>query len=245
MYSHDVLGVATSSFTCGSTGVCVGTTRVTQELFHELQRQINRVGAKFGITRLTVDGKLGQATLRSAVRLALELSNQLSTNLDRSLEELIIGMGDEGMAATTRDLALNADVLVAALKRDGVAEQPWSVLTTITETLTQIAANGAAAMNTPVPNNGQVINPYPATTVTPPAPTTPAQWADVVATSAPAPAMPPVATSAVPAIDWTPPGLPGWMFAAGLGVVAVVGGTVAAVVGRRRSAGTAGTRRRR
>lgn len=247
MHTYDISGVATSNFTCSGTGVCSGVNFTTQTLFMDLQKQVNRLGPQFGITRLDPDGKLGSATLRAINSLVLSLSQKLGSNLDRSLEDLLIGQGDPDLQSTTKDLALNADSIVAALKRDGVAETPWSVLTAVRDFATQIIETGGAAADATVPPPAQVVNPTAITVVAPSAPPPAGQWSTLpgIAPAGPvtAPASAASAAAALPVSKL--PHVPLWLVAAGVGIVTVVGGATIALAGRKKSGGVSGPRRRR
>jgi hypothetical protein len=244
MHSYDIRGVATSNFYC-SAGVCSGIGYTTQLLFMDLQKQVNRLGLQFGITKLDPDGRLGPATLRSINSLVLSLSQRLGSNLDRALEDLLIGQGDPDLQTTTKDLALNADTIVAALKRDGVAETPWSVLTAVKDFATQIIETGGAAADATVPPPATVVNPTAISVVTPSSLPPAGQWSALPGNATvPAMTAPPVATSAASALPVKQlPHVPTWMIAAGVGLVVVVGGAAAALSSRKKP-GVSGTRRR-
>jgi hypothetical protein len=216
MRTFDALGTITSSFVCGSSGTCVGSTQATQQAFIALQTQMNRVGGAYGITRVDVDGKLGPRTLTAMMNLAAALGRKLGGNLDPAIEELII---ETGTPVTTRDLAINAERLTAALQRGGTGAEAWSVLTSIRDVAQQIIATGAAAPQLPPASAGTPIDPYGSSTVVQPAvatwPNTPANtWA-----------YPP---AAAPAPHIILPRPPGWMIAVGVGlVILLIGGGVA------------------
>lgn len=235
MYATDTLGATSASFVCSANGTCQGQTRATQQAFIALQTQINRVGVRYAITKVSTDGKLGPLTLRAMVNLAHALASALGSNLDPAIEEIIIEVDDK--PTTTRDLALNAERIATALERDGAKAGTWSVLESIRDVAQQIVANGAAAPQVPPLDTRTPLDPY-QTTAPESAPTrTPDWWAATVAATAaanqPAPP-PPVAAKA---------GVPGWAIAAGVGTVAVVGGLIAALAGK--GGGVSGTRRRR
>ncbi len=234
MYAADTLGVATAAFVCTANGTCSGTTQAAQRAFIALQTQINRVGVSHGVTKLTVDGKLGPATLRSMVNLATALAARLGSNLDPAIEEIVIEV--EGRPTTTRDLALNAERITAALVRDGASEPQWSLVTTMRDIaagLVRASAAGSQSTPTPVtaPASPLPINPYPTTVSVGPSNTPPATgW--IPPPAPPVVQQPPhiVDTSAVPGARPAPPW---WVIAAGaVGATVVVGG-LAALIARR------------
>lgn len=224
MHTFDALGAATSTFVCGSSGTCTGSTKATQEAFLALQTQINRVGVTYGITKLSVDGKLGPKTLQAMTNLARALAANLGGNLDPAIEELVI---ETDVPVTTQTLALNAERLADALSRDGARASTWSVLTTIRDVAQQIVTQGAAAPQLPPASGGTPIDPYTSPTVVQPAPVPPPVTAPNV-WSYPPPVAPPA--SAMPALPDRR--TPGWAIAAGIGFVAVIGGVVAAFARR-------------
>ena len=141
------LGAAASSFVCsstGSTGVCQGTTRATQQAFYALQTEINRVGRTFGITKIAVDGKIGPKTVSALLMLTDRLNAKLGAQLDGALSALLVEI--EGSPTTPRDLALNAEAITAALTRDGAADSPWSVYTAVRDAATAAVDNITAAV---------------------------------------------------------------------------------------------------
>lgn len=213
MHTYDTLGSVASSFTCGSSGVCIGTVQATQRAFIALQTEINRVGAGYGITKLSTDGKIGPATLQSMVNLAKAIQRKLGTNTDPIIEQVIFGFGD-GAPTSTRDLALSAETITDALRRDGSAPQPWSVIQSIKDMAAQVIAAGAVQTTVPATSGGTTpINPYP--TTQPPAPITNYPPAPVSVT--PPPASWPGWNTAPAAPQ---PRVPFWV--AGIGAVAVI-----------------------
>lgn len=232
MYATDTLGATTASFVCSANGTCQGQTRPTQQAFIALQTQINRVGVHYGITKVSTDGKLGPLTLRAMVNLAHGLATKLGSNLDPAIEELIIELNDQ--PATTRDLALNAERLVAALERDGAQASTWSVLQTMRDVAQQVIATGAATPQVPPLDNRGPIDPY-QTTMSPPILPTRDWYATTTSTNA-------AAATAPPAPQAARAGVPGWAVAAGAGAVVVIGGLLAALAGR--GGGVSGARRR-
>lgn len=232
---YDALGVVRSSFTCsvGGNSTCQGTTGATQRTFQGLQTQINRVGVRYGTTRLAVDGKVGPTTVRVLLQLVSALQQQLQDSLDPSLSALLVEL--EGQPTTAQDVALDADRLFAALGRDGAKEGAWAVLTSIKDIAAQlVAASGSPTTSSAPTPGGGLINPYPDT---PAAPQTP------IVTQLPA-TIPTSTTVWSP--GWPAPttasgifqtGIPMWAVAVGAGVLTLIGSVVAAVVhSRRRSA---------
>lgn len=224
MYAQEIQGIATSSFTCSANGTCSGVGYAVQTLFMDLQKQVNRLGVAYGITRLDpVDGKLGPATLRAVTQLALNLSQKLGSNLDSALEDLLI---ETSGPTTSRDVALNADGIVAALKRDGVAAKPWSVLTAVKDFAAQIVATGGAAADAQIPpDTSMVFNPNQNTVPVATAAQAAATWATATAAQAQQ-----AAYTALPK-----PGTIPWPVILGVGAVAVVGGVAAALFGKAKS----------
>lgn len=230
MYATDTLGATTSSFVCSANGTCQGTTQATQRAFIALQTQINRVGVNYGITKLSTDGKLGPLTLRAALNLAAALGSRLGANLDPALDELLIEI--DGQSTGTRDLALNAEAITAALVRDGQKPSTWSVLETMRDIAQGIVAQGAASPELPPSSAGTPIDPYGSPTVVQP-PVTPGPQSPINTWTYPPPLMTqPSAANASPPAP-LPSTKTGWVVAGVIGAVAVVGGVIAAVAGRR------------
>ncbi len=244
MQAHE-LGTAASTYAC-SAGVCVGRTTATQRTFLDLQTQVNRLGAPYGLTRLAADGKLGPTTLRTLLQLADRLQGQLGNErLDPALANLLITL--EGQPTTVNEVAANADAIVAALQRDGAVGGEWSILATIRDMASQLATGGTAppaasavAPATPSPSaprapvgGGGLIDPYPQP-MSPMTPTTPAAPATVPTQIV---VSPPAYTPTAPA--FAPTGFP-WRT---VGIIAgsvvgggVIVGVIAALIGRRRRA---------
>ena len=217
MHVVDTLGAPLSSFTCGSSGVCTGTTSSTQAAFGALQREINRVGVGYGITRISVDNKLGPGTLTAMVNLAKAIHRKHGVNTDPDIEQVIFGYGD-GAPTSTRDLALSAERLTAALARDGVKAQTWSVLQTIKDMAQQVVTSGGVQPAVPPISTSTPVNPYPTTVVVAPTAQTP---------TAPTPPWGyPATASRFP--------IPTWALVLA-GALIVVGGGVAVAVGVRRT----------
>lgn len=212
------LGVPATSFMCsstGPTGTCQGTTSAVQRIFIELQTEVNRHARGFGITKIATDGKIGPKTLSALLMVVDRLGNAAGANLDKSLEALIIEVDDA--PTTPRDVALNAEAITAALKRDGVAEQPWSVLTAAQGFINQIIDAGAAATHQP---------PAPAPA---PAPSPPvyAGGANYAAPAPPGQLIDPYAA----AVILQPPTMPAWLkIALVVGAATGIGGLTAALV---------------
>lgn len=240
MYAHDIRGVATSSFVCSANGTCSGTTAKTQTQFMDLQKQINRVGISYGISKIDTDGRIGPTTLRVLVSLAGYLSQKLGSNLDRALEDLIIEYGEP---TTTRDVASNADVITAALQRDGMGSSPWDVFASVKGVVQQILdAGGAAptAVNPAAVVNADTSTVPQASAASPVASWSPEMTAAAIASLGPS-STTPATTSAVSAISMPAP----WKIGVGIGVAAVLGGIVAAVAHKPRATGVSGSRRAR
>lgn len=229
---------ATPTYAC-SAGVCVGRTSTTQRAFIDLQTQVNRLGAPFGLTRLALDGKLGPTTLRTLLQLVARLQEQLGNDrLDPTLMNLLITLNDQ--PTTVDEVAANAEAIVAVLQRDGVIGGSWGILTTIRDMADQIVNGGTttppsqapSAPQAPVPAGG-LIDPYPqpsppmTPTLSPPPATVPTQ---IVVS-------PPVYTSAP--TTYVAAGFPWRMVGIVAGAVVsggVVVGVIAALIGRRRRA---------
>lgn len=197
MHAYDVLGAVASSFTCGSSGVCIGSTSATQRTFIELQTQINRVGVGYGISRIATDGKIGPATLTAMVNLAKAIHRKHGAATDPEIEQVIFGYGD-GAPTSTRDLALSAERITDALSRDGVRAQTWSVLQTIKDMAQQVVASGGVAPTVPPISTTTPVNPNTTTVVVPPTAQTPtptSTW--VYPPSVPSPSRFPVPTWAI------------------------------------------------
>lgn len=222
------LGLSASSFMCSSTGpngTCQGATQAVQRAFIDLQTEINRVGRAFGVTKIATDGKIGPKTVAAVITVADRLGDKLRGDLDRALSDLLIEV--EGSPTTARDVAGNVGAITAALKRDGAAERPWSILTAAQTAVQTILDAGAAGNQPPVAPGTPAPNPVPATT-SPWAGYAPAPGALIDPYGAPAP--PPAYTAA--------PGWPLWLkIALGVGAAAGVGGLTAALVSRGRSHG--------
>lgn len=148
------LGAPASNFVCNSTGtsgVCQGTTAATQQAFIALQTEVNRVGRSFGVTKIATDGKIGPKTMSALAMLADRLSAKLRGQLDPSLDVFLIE-AEAGVAPTTpRDVALNAETITAALKRDGAIDAPWSVMTAAQSAIHQAVDNVVSAVSQPTP----------------------------------------------------------------------------------------------
>lgn len=209
MHVVDTLGAPLSSFTCGSSGVCTGTTSSTQAAFGALQREINRVGAGYGITRVSVDNKIGPATLTAMVNLAKAIHRKHGANTDPEIEQVIFGYGD-GAPTSTRDLALSAERITDALSRDGVRAQTWSVLQTIKDMAQQVVTSGTVSPSVPpLSPTTTPVNPNTTTVVVPPTTQTPTPtW--VYPPTVPSPSRFPVPTWAIV--------LAGAVLVAGIGV---------------------------
>ncbi|MBK7823126.1 MAG: hypothetical protein IPJ61_19255 [Tessaracoccus sp.] len=246
MQAHE-LGTAASTYAC-SAGVCVGRTSATQRTFLDLQTQVNRLGAPFGLTRLAADGKLGPTTLRTLLQLIDRLQGQLGNErLDPALANLLITL--DGRPTPVDEVAANAEAIVGALQRDGAIGGSWGILTTIRDMAGQIVSSGAAAATSaasavapatsspsapraPV-GSGGLIDPYPLPMppMTPTAPAAPATVPTQIVVS------PPAYTPTAPA--FAPTGFP-WRT---VGIIAgsvvgggVIVGVIAALIGRRRRA---------
>jgi hypothetical protein len=173
MHAYDVLGAVASSFTCGSSGVCIGSTSGTQRAFIELQTQINRVGVGYGISRIATDGKIGPATLTAMVNLAKAIYRKHGATTDPEIEQVIFGYGD-GAPTSTRDLALSAERITDALTRDGVRAQTWSVLQTIKDMAQQVVTSGTVSPSVPpLSPTTTPVNPNTTTVVVSPGAQTP------------------------------------------------------------------------
>jgi len=236
MQAHE-LGTAASTYAC-SAGVCVGRTTATQRTFLDLQTQVNRLGAPYGLTRLAADGKLGPTTLRTLLQLADRLQSQLGNErLDPALANLLITL--EGQPTTVNEVAANADAIVAALQRDGAVGGEWSILATIRDMASQLATGGTAppaaapsAPRAPV-NQGGLIDPYaqPLAPMTPTAPPAPATVPTQVVVSPPVYAPAPVPYAA-PGFPWRTVGIIAGSVVGG----GVIVGVIAALISRRRAA---------
>ena len=75
------LGAApAAAYTCNILGTCSGTTVAQQQLFANLQRELNRVRAKYGLAPdVTVDGKIGTKPWPGSSSWATECWSSTST----------------------------------------------------------------------------------------------------------------------------------------------------------------------
>lgn len=167
MHTVDHLGVASTGYMCSGT-TCQGTNQAAQHAFIALQTEINRLGRVYGTSRIDVDGKLGPTTLRAIVTLAERIFDRLTVNTDGALRDLLLEIDDRN-ATTVRDLAEKAEVLTAALQRDGMAQAPRSIYTAVRNQMQQIidvdtygpGAGGAPAVPNPptFPGGGNSLTP--------------------------------------------------------------------------------------
>jgi len=207
------LGAIATGYTCTS-GVCVGQTAAMQQAFFELQREINRVAAVFGISsRIANDGKIGKQT----VGLLRQVAERAAARgpIDPALDNVLI---EQDPASDARDVAAEAVAITAALQRasapapDGGTWGPVSSISTFLQDIIK-AGQGAPASLPPGPTG---IMPVPSSTTT----FTPINPYPDVSAMPPASAAPPIIIST----PWA-----AWQVAVGVGGGLLVLGTLLAL----------------
>jgi len=114
------LGAApAAAYTCNILGTCSGTTVAQQQLFANLQRELNRVRAKYGLAPdVTVDGKIGTTTVARLIKLGYRM---LELNLDTAPVIDRYGIETSEGFPTTAFTAANALSIYQALQNNGLA----------------------------------------------------------------------------------------------------------------------------
>lgn len=159
MYTATSLGVASSGYRCSGT-TCIGTNADAQRAFLALQTEINRLGRAFGLSKIDVDGKIGPNTVRALVTLADRLTSKLGTGTaDDVLSTLLIEI-DGRNATTAEDVAAKAEVITAALQRDGMAQAPRSIYLAARNQMNQFINAGFATAPPPSAHGAGATDPY-------------------------------------------------------------------------------------
>lgn len=151
-----------SSFSCSFTGTCSGS-----PLFAQLQQQLNRVRPIYGLPAdVAVDGKIGLKTLAKLIKTAQAIDRKLGEARDSALDDYAF---PDISGVTTKQLASEADIVLAALRRNGysIGRVPPDVAAQ--SVLDPYVANAGSGV---IPNKVAPIGPL-IVHVGPTAPTTP------------------------------------------------------------------------
>ena len=104
--------VPASSYSCSPNAVCSG-----NPIFGQLQTELNRVRQVYGLPAdVATDGKIGVATLAALIKTAQAI-DALGMQRDAVLDDYV---HYDISGVSPKDLASEADVVLAALKRNGV-----------------------------------------------------------------------------------------------------------------------------